>query len=89
MRVGNIIPCVCCEEPLWSMNGYAGMPVIRTYGGVDRYFEAICPKCGRGGFIQYTSVYLALKAWNEMQEGLRYPDIWEVMDGRQSNEHLD
>ena len=35
------------------------------------YFEAYCPNCGRGGLIQYKSAYLALKAWNAMQYGLR------------------
>lgn len=73
MRVVRVIPCIC--SPNWEEeqidNGYYGMPQLRVYGGSDRYFDAHCPKCGRGGLLQYKSAYLALKEWNEMQEQLR------------------
>lgn len=36
-----------------------------------QYYEAFCPKCGRGGMFQFKSSYLALKHWNEMQISLR------------------
>lgn len=73
MKVGKIIPCVCTPEPDLTANGYAGMPILRTYGGDDTYFDVKCQKCGRGGLFQFKSAYLALKHWNEMQEELRRP----------------
>lgn len=73
MKVVRVIPCIC--SPNWEEkhieSGYYGMPQLRVYGGSDRYFEAYCPKCGRGGLSQHKSAYLALKGWNEMQEQLR------------------
>ena len=78
MKVGKIIPCVC--SPNWEEkhieSGYYGMPILRTYGGADGYFECVCPNCGRGGMIQFKSAYLALRDWNMMQEHLRVNDIF-------------
>lgn len=71
MKVGKIIPCVCTQEPDFTANGYAGMPILRTYGGADTYFDAKCPQCGRGGLFQFKSAYLALRYWNKMQGDLR------------------
>ncbi len=71
MKVGKINPCVCTPNPDFIADGHAGMPHIKTYGGADNYFEVFCPNCGRGGLIQFKSVYLALKDWNEMQQMLR------------------
>ena len=35
-----------------------------------------CPDCGRGNVgLQYKSAYLALKAWNDMQERL-----WKIKE---------
>ena len=77
MKVGKIIPCICTQNADFSVDGHAGMPQIKTYGGTDNYFEIYCPRCGRGGLQQFKSVYLALKDWNEMQEGLRMFGCWE------------
>lgn len=75
MKVGEILPCVCTPEADLIADGYAGMPILRTYGGSDTYFDCKCPKCGRGGLWQFKSAYLALKDWNEMQENLRIGGI--------------
>jgi hypothetical protein len=69
MTVDKIIPCVCCEHPpsVDDRHEY-GMPVlIASNSCIDhlQFWEAKCPKCGRGGIIQYKSAYLALKHWNE------------------------
>lgn len=83
MKVRKVIPCIC--SPNWeneqTANGYYGMPQLRVYGGSDRYFDAYCPKCGRGGLLQYKSAYLALKEWNEMQQSLRRIAIIEAEEG--------
>ena len=72
MKLGNVIPCVCAgEKPDLIADGYAGMPVLRVYGGTDRWYDAKCPVCGRGGLIQHKSAYLALRDWNKMQKELR------------------
>ena len=69
MTVDRIIPCVCCEHPPSVDDGSSyGMPILKPSNGfLDhlQFWIAECPKCGRGGIIQYKSAYLALKAWNE------------------------
>jgi hypothetical protein len=76
MRAGKILPCIC--SPNWEEehfnNGFYGMPVLRTWNGEDRFFDCICPKCGRGGLEQFKSPYLALRDWNLMQKELREPE---------------
>lgn len=79
MRLAGITPCICCEANYAEghINSvYYGMPQLRVAGGLsgNQYYDAYCPKCGRGGLIQYKSAYLALKAWNEMQYDLRHLD---------------
>lgn len=86
MKVVRVIPCIC--SPNWEEkhieSGYYGMPQLRVYGGSDRYFEAYCPKCGRGGLSQHKSAYLALKGWNEMQERLHsLPTIIKAEEGEE------
>lgn len=75
MKVGEILPCVCTQDADLTADGYAGMPILRTYGGADNYFNYQCPNCGRGGLLQFKSAYLALKDWNEMQRNLRIGGI--------------
>ena len=75
MKVGEIIPCVCTPEADLITDGYAGMPILRTYNGKDTFFDCQCPNCGRGGLLQFKSAYLALKDWNEMQRNLRIGGI--------------
>lgn len=71
MKVDKILPCVCTEE-LESL--YDGMPVLKVCGGKPHtYFTPYCPKCGLGRNKQYISAFLALRAWNEMQETLKSP----------------
>ena len=68
----NVLKCVCFKE-ICEPGGegcYDGMPILRVTSNMN-YWEAFCPNCGRGGLIQYKSAYLALKAWNAMQWGLR------------------
>lgn len=78
MKVGKIIPCICSpnREDNKFESGYYGMPIIKTYGGTDTYFECVCPICGRGGLFQFKSTYLALKDWNKLQEELRVTEIF-------------
>lgn len=82
MKVGEVMPCIC--SPNWEdehiADGYYGMPQLRVYGGGDRFFDCRCPKCGRGGLLQYKSAFLALRAWNEMQEGIRHNLDLEVVE---------
>ena len=74
MQVDSISPCICCDHtPDPGDSVYYGMPVLKVCGGKpNTYFEVYCPKCGRGGFFQFKSAYLALKAWNEFQEKARF-----------------
>ena len=80
MKVWKVIPCIC--SPNWEeeniANGYYGMPQLRVYGGSDMFFDVYCPKCARGRLFEYKSAYLALKAWNEMQQSLRRIAIIEA-----------
>ena len=74
MTVKRIIPCVCCEHPpsVDDCSDY-GMPVLTPHNGYKdnvQFWVVKCPKCGRGGCIEYKSPYLALKHWNEMQVSL-------------------
>ena len=77
MKVDRIVPCVCCDhEPDCSDSVYYGMPQLKVCGGKPHtYFEVYCPNCGRGGLFQFKSAYLALKAWNDMQERL-----WKIKE---------
>lgn len=71
----EIIPCVCSEPIDTTVSLYDGMPQLKVtnynkqYN--SQYYEAFCPKCGRGGIIQFKSAYLALKHWNQMQKSIR------------------
>lgn len=70
----KIIPCICSEPIDDLVDIYDGMPQLKVTNYNEscnsQYYVAYCPKCGRGG-IQFTSPYLALKNWNEMQKSLR------------------
>lgn len=67
----DIIPCICCDhEPDCGDSVYYGMPQLKVTRHMQ-YYECYCPNCGRGGLIQHKSPYLAIKAWNEMQLGLK------------------
>ena len=70
MTVDKIIPCVCCEHPPSVDDAsHYGMPILMPYNSLKdhlQFWQAKCPKCGRGGVIDYKSAYLALKGWNEM-----------------------
>lgn len=74
----KIIPCICCELIDETSNIYDGMPQLRVTNynkSCDtQYYEVFCPKCGRGGMLQFKSTYLALKYWNKMQKMLRKRD---------------
>ena len=74
MRVKKIVPCVCIDhKPDAADSVYYGMPQLKVSGGIDngtQFYSPYCPNCGRGGCNEYKSAYLALKAWNEMQERL-------------------
>ena len=71
----EIIPCICSEPIDELANIYDGMPQLKVTnfnkGCNTQYYEAFCPKCGRGGILQFRSAYLALKDWNKMQRSIR------------------
>ena len=68
----KVLRCVCSKNSDEN-SVYTGMPCLKVTSEMD-FWEAFCPNCGRGGVLfQYKSAYLALKAWNVMQEGLRSP----------------
>lgn len=69
MKVDKIIPCICCNNGDIEQSIYYGMPILKVEK--SQWYTPICPKCGRGGIFEYKSPYLALKAWNKMQEDLR------------------
>ena len=73
MKVGKIIPCICCEhEPNIGDGIYYGMPQLKVCSSdKGEYYTAFCPNCGRGGAFQFKSSYLALKDWNELQKSLQ------------------
>lgn len=74
----KVLKCVCFKESCepGGEGIFDGMPYLRTSSNMDCW-EAYCPNCRRGGIVQYKSPYLALKAWNAMQWGLR-SDSWFV-----------
>ena len=78
----TIRPCVCCKDVDNDHGMYTGMPaLIPTRNDEPEkfpqiYWETKCPKCGRGGILQYKSVHAALRSWNESQDRL-----WQNMDG--------
>ena len=67
----KVLRCVCSENSVEN-SVYTGMPCLKVTSDMN-FWEVFCPNCGRGGFCQYNSAYLALKSWNVMQEGLRSP----------------
>lgn len=73
-KIPKIIPCICTTHtPCSVVNSEYGMPImIPTGNGEQTWFGIKCPMCGRGGFniMQYSSVYKAICAWNEMQKML-------------------
>lgn len=81
-----ILPCICTPDYDGAKSIYKGMPQLKVSGG-KRYtfFTPFCPKCGRGGLIEYKSAYLALKAWNEMQEMLRKYDTKQKVLTKKNN----
>lgn len=63
----TVIPCVCCDhKPDAGDSVYYGMPQLKITGNME-YFEIFCPKCGRGGLMQWGSAYQAVKHWNDVQ----------------------
>lgn len=81
----KIIPCVCTElKNDGSDSVYSGMPILYVtdyYESCDtQFYAAKCPKCGRGGLIQYKSAYLALRAWNKMQKQVRIKDYSDFLE---------
>lgn len=82
MKVDKILPCICTPEYDDVASLYDGMPLLKVSGGKpNTYFTPFCPKCGRGGLIEYKSAYLALRAWNEMQHELHNPvELFAVDD---------
>lgn len=81
MKVDKILPCICTPEYDSAASLYDGMPLLKVSGGKpNTYFTPFCPKCGRGGMIEYKSAYLALRVWNEMQNQLRNPVKIFVVD---------
>ena len=63
----TVIPCVCCDhKPDVGDSIYYGMPQLKITGNME-YFEIFCPKCGRGGLMQWGSAYQAVKHWNDVQ----------------------
>lgn len=74
MTVDKIIPCICCEHPPSSVTGPwdYGMPILIPHNAGEhrQLWDARCPNCGRGGFMEEKSAYLALKKWNSIMESL-------------------
>ncbi len=73
MKVEKITPCICTKEKENENDSvFHGMPILIV--DKNQYYSCQCPLCGRGGFFNgYRSSYLALKAWNKIQEELRTP----------------
>ena len=77
MTVDFIIPCICTTEN----RRFSGMPVLKpqnTNRPHTQYWRAQCPRCGRGGIIDYPSVFKCMDAWNKMQKGLYQSDGIEI-----------
>lgn len=78
-----IVPCVCIKYKLdSSVSVNYGMPILKitptwldNHGEAYNYYEAVCPRCGRGGLHQFKSAYLALRWWNNLME-----QLWEERD---------
>lgn len=101
MTVDKIIPCICCEHPpsVDDKHEY-GMPILIPCNSSVKdhmqWWEVKCPKCGRGGMIQYKSAYLALKSWNELQQRcyvlenkkIIYEEDWEDTCKRLGMEYI-
>ena len=100
MTVDKIIPCVCCEHPPSVDDGHAyGMPILIPCNGLkehSQFWEVKCPNCGRGGMLQFTSTYLALKHWNELmiscyeyeKKDIVYEEDWADTCKRLGHENL-
>lgn len=77
MTVDFIIPCICTTEN----RRFSGMPLLKPQN-MNRphvqYWKAQCPCCGRGGIIEYPSVFKCLDAWNKMQKDLRHAQGIEI-----------
>ena len=59
MRVKEVFPCVCIgSKPDTAVSTYYGMPELRTNGS---FWQIRCPRCGRGGLMEFSSQYYALK----------------------------
>ena len=72
MTVDKIIPCVCIPHPptVADKTTY-GMPILSVSGSLTahkQFWSAKCPVCGRGGLMEETSSYKALKRWNATME---------------------
>lgn len=81
MRVDKIETCICCDhEPTVADSAFYGMPEMKiSYSDFNHkyWFVPYCPKCGRGGILEFKSAYLALKNWNDMQARLKKnSEIW-------------
>lgn len=73
MRVKRIYPCVCItQKPDTAVSTYYGMPELRVVSSESggEFWQIRCPRCRRGGLLEFRSQYYALKDWNEMQLGL-------------------
>ena len=72
MTVDFIIKCICVageySNGLW--HGLPELKVSNTNRPHTQYWRAQCPKCGRGGIIDYPSAFKCLDAWNKMQKDL-------------------
>lgn len=78
MKVDKILRCICSPDDEDTGSIYYGMPILKVTDNSE-FWEAVCPKCGRGGSYQYKSPYLALKAWNAIQT--RLPTIGQIFEG--------
>lgn len=74
MRVKRILPCVCIDhKPDAGDSVHYGMPELRVAKGWNssiEYWMIRCPSCQRGGLLEFSSPYFALKHWNKMQMSL-------------------
>lgn len=75
MKVDKIAPRKCTPEYDSAVSLYDGMPLLRVSGGKPyTFFTAFCPKCGCET-REHKSAYLALRAWNELQNR-KYPNVF-------------
>jgi hypothetical protein len=73
----EVIPCICCGDRDPNGPMYYGMPQLKITHNM-KWYEIYCPKCGRGGLLQFTSPYKAVQDWNDMQWRLRKVGKWEI-----------